>query len=127
MFSSTDVISTVDPIMFFPIYEQEQLAFDLVKSGSWLLLLGLFWGLAIGASAYPHLALFAHKQATVIGCSMVVLGLVVKQTEWIGRLNEWECCGIWFSQVVNWPMWLAQVAASFWGTNKMTKLVSYFW
>lgn len=109
--------------MFYPVYDQHELAFDLVKSGSWLLLLGLVWGLAIGISAYPHLALFAHKQATVIGCSMVILGLVMTHTEYIGVLGPWECFGIWFSQVVNWPTWLAQVAASFWGTNQMTKLV----
>jgi hypothetical protein len=109
--------------MFYPIYEQEELAFDLVKSGSWLMLLGTIWGFAIGASAYPHLALYAHKQATIIGGSTIVLGLVVAQTQWIENLSPWECFGIWFSQVVTWPMCAAQVAASFWGTKKMTTLV----
>jgi hypothetical protein len=55
---------------------------------------------------------------------MITIGLLLAQTTFVGHLNTWELYTIWLSQIVSWPMWLSQIAQSFWGTNKMNRIVS---
>jgi ABC-type transport system involved in multi-copper enzyme maturation permease subunit len=107
-----------------PIYDQQALALHLLRSGSAMFLGGLIIGLAVYGSKYPRITLYAHIEATSYGGSMLVVALIISQTQFIGNLNSWELFAIWLGQIVAWPMWLSQVAQSFWGTNQMNKMVN---
>ena len=57
---------------------------------------------------------------------MVVIGLLIGTTKYVGKLSEWECYLVWMSQIVGWPMWLSQLCQCVWGTNQMNKIVYPF-
>ena len=109
-----------------PIYDQQELALHLLRSGSAMFLGGLIIGCAVYGSKYPRITLYAHIEGTSYGGSMLVVALILSQTKFIGNLNSWELFAVWLSQVVGWPMWLSQIAQSFWGTNQMNKIVFPF-
>jgi len=123
--------------IFLPVYTQEDLAFNLIFSGSTLFLAGLVQGLTVGVSRYPQIAVYptipppsfangsyVHSQATIVGMSLIVLGGLVTQTQYVGCLTPTEVWTIWLTSVPTWPMWIAQNLQSVWGTNKMNNLVS---
>ena len=84
---------------------------------------GLIIGLAVYSSKYPRIALYCHIEGVSYGGSMITIGLLITQTKFVGQLSAWELYTIWLSQIVSWPMWLSQIAQSFWGTNKMNCIV----
>jgi hypothetical protein len=106
-----------------PVYDQEELAYDLIRSGACMFLGGLIIGFFVHASKYPRLTSFCHVEGVSYGGSMITIGLLISQTKYVGHLNAWELFVIWLSQIVGWPMWLSQIAQSFWGTNQMTRIV----
>ena len=110
-------------MFLFPSTTQEELSTSLIQSGSLLFLGGLIVGLLVYVSRYPRITLYAHIEGTSYGLSMVVIGLLIDTTRYVGKLNEWECYAVWVSQVVGWPMWLSQLCQCFWGTNQMNKIV----
>jgi hypothetical protein len=57
------------------------------------------------------------------GITLIVLGGLVTQTQYVGYLTPGEVWTIWITHVPLWPMWIAQILQSVWGTNKMNNLV----
>jgi hypothetical protein len=106
-----------------PSTDQQELARDLMLSGALMFMGGLIVGLAVYSSRYPRITLYAHIEGTSYGGSMVVIGLLISQTKFVGDLNSRELFMIWLSQIVGWPMWLSQLAQCFWGTNQMNCIV----
>jgi hypothetical protein len=113
-------------MIFGPVYDQLQLAHNLVRSGTCMFLGGLFWGLGVGVCPYPRLGLHAHSQAMAVGASMITAGILVTHVELVGHLSPWEMGIVWTTQAICWPMWFAQIAASFWGTKNMNDMVFSF-
>ena len=111
-------------MLLAPPSDQQELAYHLVRSGACMFLGGLLYGLTVYSSKYPRLALYVHIEGVTIGGSMITLGLLTKQIEFVGTLTPWEVYIIWATQVVSWPMWFSQIAQSFWGTNKMNSIVA---
>src|SRR2546423_3781821 len=116
---------TIPKMFLYPSPDQESLSISLIQSGSTMFLGGLIVGLLVYASKYPRITLYAHIEGTSYGLSMVVIGLLIGTTKYVGKLSEWECYLVWMSQIVGWPMWLSQLCQCFWGTNQMNKIV-YF-
>jgi hypothetical protein len=110
--------------MLSPPHDQQQLAQFLVRSGTTMFLAGLLWGFGVGVCPYPKLGLHAHSQAMAVGASMVTMGILVTHVEFVGHLSLWEIWTVWITQLLNWPMWFSQVAASFWGTKVMNDMVN---
>lgn len=65
-----------------------------------------------------------HSQAMSCGITLIVLGGLVTQTQYVGYLTPGEVWTIWITHVPIWPMWIAQNLQSVWGTNKMNNLVT---
>jgi len=123
--------------IFSPVYTQDDLAFNLIFSGSTLFLAGLVQGLTVGVSRYPQIAVYptprfslntnsshVHSQAIIVGMSLIVMGGLVTQSQFVGYLTPREVWTIWATSVPTWPMWIMQNAQSIWGTKKMNHLVS---
>jgi len=106
-----------------PPSTQSDLSTTLIQSGALMFLGGLLVGLLVYPSRYPRITLYAHIEGTSYGLAMLVVGLLVDSTRYVGTLSGWECLAIWTSQVVGWPMWLSQLCQCFWGTNQMNKIV----
>lgn len=110
--------------MFSAIQDQQALSRHLLRSGAIMFLGGLIFGLTIYSSQYPRIALYVHVEGTSYGHSLITIGLMISQVAFVGRLERWELFVIWLSQITAWPMWLSQIAQSFWGTNQMNRIVA---
>lgn len=93
----------------------------LIRLGLALFLLGLASGLVTGMMANPRMGLSAHMQGITNGVFLLALGAIwpkVHLPAWGHRAAFWLLA---YGTVINW---LSTSLAAFWGTGKMTPIVS---
>ena len=90
--------------------------------GMILVLLGLLWGLAVPATAYPRLALGAHIQLVTNG--MLLMALATALLVLPNRVGPKSVLVMEVAAVLTWLMALSEVANSWWGTKEMLPLAA---
>lgn len=93
-----------------------------LRHGAALMVVGLFWGMAVSAAPFPRLALGAHIQFTTNGIMFIVAGLLIAHAG-IGQaplsrrilaLAPWGA----------WVMALSEAANSWWGASKILPIAA---
>ncbi|VUC21480.1 unnamed protein product [Clonostachys rosea] len=93
------------------------LQIDLYRTGAGLFLFCCVWGCFIPTTTYKRLGLMAHSQAASMGTMAIAAGVLVQHLS--TPLQEWESRIIYWGIWVSWPMIFTQIAAAYWGANKM--------
>lgn len=89
--------------------------------GAALFLIGLITGLLPGVMANPRMGLSAHMQGLTNGMFLLALGAAWSH---VSLTPKWAEAAFWllaFGTVANW---LATSLAAFWGTGRMTPIIS---
>lgn len=94
---------------------------NLIKSGALLVSTSLVWGLAISNSRYPRIALSAHLNLLQHGILTLAAGLLLK-TELV-TLEGWQINMVVIPHYLIWYVDFINICNSWWGTNRMLKLV----
>jgi hydroxylaminobenzene mutase len=90
---------------------------QILIQGLTMILAGLFWGFAPGATPFPRLAVGAHVQFETNGALFVVLGILLLAVP--HSAGEKTVRVIAVSAWLTWLMALSEVANSWWGANQM--------
>lgn len=90
-------------------------ALRLVGNGAAMMLVGLLWGIAVGAAPYPRLALGAHVQFLVNGIPSVLAGLIILAGAC--DVGARAASFVFWSHVACWIVPLSEAAGAFWGTK----------
>ncbi|MFM7141610.1 MAG: hypothetical protein ACKO2K_06800 [Alphaproteobacteria bacterium] len=91
-------------------------AVRLVGNGAAMMLVGLLWGLTVGAAPYPRLALTAHIQFLVNGIPSVLAGLMILSGAC--AIGPKAAAFVFWSHVVSWIVPLSEAAGAYWGTKQ---------
>jgi hypothetical protein len=102
---------------------QASTALSLVCSGVCLQLFGLIWGMVVGLTPYPRLALTAHIQFMAEGAMVLLIGLVLLQTSIIS-ISARQCRIVYWGLAGVWVVTVAECVNSFWGTKEFLPIVS---
>jgi hydroxylaminobenzene mutase len=93
-----------------------------LRQGAAFMMAGLVWGMAVGATPFPRLALGAHIQLTAHGVMFLVAGLVISHSGLgTGRAARFILtAGPWLT----WPLVLSEMANAWWGTRSMLPIAA---
>ena len=108
-----------------PIHDQQQVAHHFFLDGSIMFLGNLIVGLLV-YSKYPGPTPYSRTEAISYGAPIILAGLILTQTQIIGKLNTVELFFVWIGQESAWTMWIVQIVDGlclFWGTNQSNKSV----
>ena len=93
-----------------------------LRQGAVYMMVGLVWGMAVGATPFPRLALGAHLQLTAHGVMFLVAGLVISHLGLgAGRASR---AILTAAPWLTWPVMLTEMANAWWGTRNMLPIAA---